>query len=328
MEMWQRVGVYAAGLALGDAGLAGKHDLLDHTDMIVAAVGGERDVPVDTAIIAGMRSAQKPGAFLNERLMNDLRPTLFLAQLPNLLAGNISIVHGVVGSSRTFLGEESAGVDAVRVAHARVAAGQSEVTLVGAACHGARWDHLLDFELGGAPLKGKFAPVWDRGPKGGVAYATLGAFLVLESPAHAEARGARPRARISAICSDRNRRREGDIEATLLREWITIAPGVDRAHAAVISGASGLEPATSAERRALGKFGLPVRNTGTYIGHGVEAQFAANLAVGCAVIEHGKLFAPAGSADTGSSPPSLSQLVVTSVGAWRGEGLALLERVN
>ena len=328
MEMWQRVGVYAAGLALGDAGLAGKHDLLDHTDMIVAAVGGERDVPVDTAIIAGMRSAQKPGAFLNERLMNDLRPTLFLAQLPNLLAGNISIVHGVVGSSRTFLGEESAGVDAVRVAHARVAAGQSEVTLVGAACHGARWDHLLDFELGGAPLKGKFAPVWDRGPKGGVAYATLGAFLVLESPAHAEARGARPRARISAICSDRNRRREGDIEATLLREWNTIAPGVDRAHAAVISGASGLEPATSAERRALGKFGLPVRNTGTYIGHGVEAQFAANLAVGCAVIEHGKLFAPTGGGDAGSSPPSLSQLVVTSVGAWRGEGLALLERVN
>ena len=56
------------------------------------------------------------GPFLNERLMSDLRPTLFLAQLPNLLAGNISIVHGVVGSSRTFLGEESAGIDAVRIA--------------------------------------------------------------------------------------------------------------------------------------------------------------------------------------------------------------------
>ena len=328
MEMWQRVGVYAAGLALDDAGLAGKPDLLDHTDMIVAAVGGERDVPVDTAIIAGARGAEERGAFLNERLMNDLRPTLFLAQLPNLLAGNISIVHGVVGSSRTFLGEESAGVDAVRVAHARVAAGQSEATLVGASCHGARWDHLLNFRLGGIPLTGKFASVWDRGPKGGVAYATLGAFLVLESAEHAEARGARPRARISAICSDRNRRREGDIEATLVREWTTIASGLDRARAAVISGASGLEPATSAERRALAKFGLPVRNTGTYTGHGVEAQFAANLAIGCAVIEHGKLFAPAGSGDAGDSPPSLSQLVVTSVGAWRGEGLALLEQVN
>jgi 3-oxoacyl-[acyl-carrier-protein] synthase II len=328
MEMWQRLGVYAAGLALGDAGVAGKPELLDHTDMIVAAIGGERDVPVDTTILAGVRKADKPGAFLNERLMNDLRPTLFLAQLPNLLAGNISIVHGVVGSSRTFLGEESAGVDAVRVAQARVAAGQSEVTLVGGASFGARWDHLLGFELGAAGLRGKFAPVWDRGPEGGIAYASLGAFLVLESPEHARARGARPHARIGAVSSDRNLREKGEIEATLRRQWESIAAKVDRAHAAVISGTTGTEPATSAERRALAEFGLPVRNTGTYIGHGIEAQFAANLGIGCMVLEHGKLFAPSGSGDTGESPPSLSQLVVTSVGSWRGEGLALLERVD
>jgi 3-oxoacyl-[acyl-carrier-protein] synthase II len=328
MEMWQRVGVYAAGLALGDAGLAGKPELLDHTDMIVAAIGGERDVPVDTAILAGVRKAAKLGAFLNDRLMNDLRPTLFLAQLPNLLAGNISIVHGVVGSSRTFLGEESAGVDAVRIAQARVAAGQSEVTLVGGASFGARWDHLLGFELGGAALQGKFAPVWDRGPEGGIAYANLGAFLVLESPEHARARSARPHARIAAVCSDRNLREHGEIEATLRHQWEAIAAKVDRTHAAVISGATGVEPATSAEGRALAGFGLPVRNTGTYIGHGIEAQFAANLGIGCMVLEHGKLFAPSGSGDTGESPTSLSQLVVTSVGSWRGEGLALLERVN
>ncbi|MGH7193428.1 MAG: beta-ketoacyl-ACP synthase, partial [Candidatus Saccharimonadales bacterium] len=325
---WQRVGVYAAGLALTDAGLAGKPDLLDHTDMIVAAIGGERDVSTDSAILAGARTAEKPGAFLNERLMNDLRPTLFLAQLPNLLAGNISIVHWVVGSSRTFLGEESAGVDAVRVAQARIATAQSEVTLVGGAAHGARWDLLLDFELGGAPLKNKFAPVWDRGSEGGIALTSLGAFLVLESPDHAKARGAHPRARISAVCSDRNRRQTGDIEATLNRQWEAIAPQVDRAHAAVLSGASGLEPATSAERRALREFGLPVRNTGTYIGHGIEAQFAANIGIGCMVLERGKLFPTTGSGDKGESPGLLSQLLITSVGLWRGEGLALLERVD
>jgi 3-oxoacyl-[acyl-carrier-protein] synthase II len=328
MEMWQRVGVYTAGLALGDAGLVGKPDLLDHTDMIVAAIGGERDVPVDTAIIAGIRKADKPGAFLNERLMNDLRPTLFLAQLPNLLAGNISIVHGVVGSSRTFLGEESAGVDAVRIAQARVAAGQSEVTLVGGASYGARWDHLLGFELGGAALQGKFAPVWDRGPAGGVAYATLGAFLVLENREHARARGARPHAKLSAISSDRNRREKGEIEATLRRQWETMARKVDHAHTAVLSGATGAEPATSEERHALGQLGLPVRNTGTYIGHGIEAQFAANLGIGAMMLEHGTLIPPSGSGDTGESPPALSQLIVTGVGSWRGEGLALLERVD
>lgn len=327
MELWQRIGVYAAGLALQDAGIAGKPELLDETDMIVAAAGGERDTAADGAILTGMRKVTERGPYLNERLMSDLRPTLFLAQLPNLLAGNIAIVHGVVGSSRTFLGEEAAGVDAVRIAQARVAAGQSELTLVGGAYHATRWDLLLVFEQSGLALKGPFAPVWDRGPQGALAVGDMGAFLVLESADHARARGARPRARISPVASDRNRRETGDIEATLHRQWQTIAGQVDPAHCGVISGASGAEPATSAERTALQEIALPVRNTGTYIGHGLEAQFAANLGIACGVIEHGKLFAAAGSGDVGQSPPDVSQVVVTSVGNWRGEGLALVERV-
>ena len=328
MELWQRIGVYAAGLALSDAGIAGKPELLDTTDMIVAAGGGERDIAADSAILTGMRKVTERGAYLNERLMSDLRPTLFLAQLPNLLAGNISIVHGVVGSSRTFLGEEAAGVDAVRIAHARIASGQSELTLVGGAYNAARWDILLIFEQAGTALKDKFAPVWDRGPRGGVAVGNMGAFLVLESREHAEARGAHPRARISAIHSDRSRRQAGDIEATLRCQWDAIVPLVDRAHAGIISGAAGLEPSTSAERDVLKDIGLPVRNTGTYIGHGLEAQFEANLGIACAVLEHGKLFAPTGTGDNGSSPPDISQVIVTSIGNWRGEGLALVERAG
>jgi len=327
MEQWQRIGVYAAGLALADAGIAGKPDLLDVTDMIVAAAGGERDVVADAAILTGMRKTAERGTFLNERLMSDLRPTLFLAQLPNLLAGNISIVHGVVGSSRTFLGEEAAGVDAVRIAQARIAAGQSELTLVGGAYHATRWDVLLVFEQSGVALKGAFAPVWDRGPQGGIALGNMGAFLVLESREHAQARGARARGRISSVASDRNKRQKGDIEATLLRQWNAIAGRIDRPQAAVISGAAGLQPATGAEHATLKEIGLPVRNTGTYIGHGVEAQFVANLGIATAVLEHGTLFAPAGTGDIGSSPADISQVLVTSVGNWRGEALALVERV-
>ena len=78
----------------------------------------------------------------------------------------------------------------------------------------------------------------------------------------------------------------------------------------------------------LKEFGLPVRNAGTYIGHGVDTQFAANIGIASAVLEHGKLFAPAGSGDSGATPPSLSQVVVTSVGNWRGEGLALITRAE
>src|SRR5262249_978925 len=120
MEAWQRIGTYAAGLALEHAAVKGNAELLARTDLIVAAGGGERDCSVDSTILTGFRSAKNRGAFLNERLMSDLRPTLFLAQLSNLLAGNISIVHGVTGSSRTFMGEEAAGVDAVRIAAARI----------------------------------------------------------------------------------------------------------------------------------------------------------------------------------------------------------------
>jgi 3-oxoacyl-[acyl-carrier-protein] synthase II len=328
MELWQRAGTYAAGLALSDAGIAGNAELLDRTDMIVAAGGGERDVAADNAILAGVRKSNKPGAFLNERLMSDLRPTLFLAQLPNLLAGNISLVHGVVGSSRTFMGEEAAGLDAVRVAWARVAAGQSDLTLVGGSYNGARWDVLLAFELGHTLLQGKFAPVWDRGPNGGIAFATMGAFLVLESPEHAKARGAKPHGKLSDLYADRNERNPGESEAALRRQWQAVSGKVDRDHAAIISGATGIEPATSGELIVLKDIGLPVRNTGTYIGHGVETQFVANLGLACAAIEHGKLFAPAGSGDTGESPQGLSQVLVTSVGNWRGEGLALVERAD
>ena len=197
MENWQRIGTYAAGLALDSAGVKGKTDILSHMDMIVSAGGGERDLTVDSNILSGIARAPNPAAFLNERLMSDLRPTLFLAQLSNLLAGNISIVHGVTGSSRTFMGEESAGFDSVRIAHSRIAAGQSEIALVGGSHNGERPDMLMLYEFGGLTLKNKFLPVWERGTdNGGFALGSLGAFLVIEARDHAEKRGAKPLGRL------------------------------------------------------------------------------------------------------------------------------------
>src|SRR5499433_2317064 len=54
MENWQRIGTYAAGLALDSAGVKGKTELLARMDMIVAAGGGERDVKVDGEILSGL----------------------------------------------------------------------------------------------------------------------------------------------------------------------------------------------------------------------------------------------------------------------------------
>jgi 3-oxoacyl-[acyl-carrier-protein] synthase II len=330
METWQRIGVYAAGLALDSAGVKSKPEILSHMDMIVAASGGERDLAVDATILSGMPHAKNPAAFLNERLMSDLRPTLFLAQLSNLLAGNISVVHGVTGSSRTFMGEELAGVDAVRIAHSRIKAGQSDIALVGASYNCERPDLLMLYEFGDYLLKDRYVPVWERGKSGGIALGSLGAFLVIEAREHAEKRGAKPLARLTTVISDRSDRKPGATAAVLAKLWDKIKEKVTSDHAAVLSGATGAEPATGEERAFLSDHGdLAVRATGSYVGHGPEPQFPMNVALGAVALAHGTIFSPIDS--TGMEQPmsgELRQVVITSVGHWRGEGMALLERVG
>jgi 3-oxoacyl-[acyl-carrier-protein] synthase II len=331
MENWQRIGTYAAGLALDSAGVKGNTEILPRMDMIVAAGGGERDLTVDSNILSGITRAANPAAFLNERLMSDLRPTLFLAQLSNLLAGNISIVHGVTGSSRTFMGEESAGIDAVRIAHARIGARQSDIALVGGSYNGERPDLLMLYEFAGMALKDKYAPIWERrnGP-GGFALGSLGAFLVIEARDHAEKRGAKPLGRLSAVVSDRANRQPGTITETLSRLWDPFEDKINIGHTAILSGATGANPATVEERQFLERHAdLAVRATGSYLGHGLEPQFPMNIALATVALGHGRLFPPCDS--TGLEQPmngNLTQVLVTGVGHWRGEGLALVERID
>ena len=101
-------------------------------------------------------------------------------------------------------------------------------------------------------------------------------------------------------------------------------------HAAVLSGATGAEPATGEERAFLSDHGdLVVRATGSYVGHGPEPQFPMNVALGAVALAHGTIFSPIDS--TGIEQPmrgELRQVVITSVGHWRGEGMALLERIG
>ena len=288
MEGWQRLGTYAAGLALDDAGVKGEGDILKRMHMIVAAGGGERDYAVDGQVLSGLAGANEPGKFLNERLMNDLRPTLFLAQLSNLLAGNISIVHGVVGSSRTFMGEEMAGVDAVRVALNRCHAGQGDIFLVGGAYSAERPDTILHFELGHMNWTKPWAPVWER-PKdgGGTILGSVGAFLVIEAREHAEARGAKPIARLSKVSSDRTRRKDGDAEHTMAVQWNEISPGLIPGATVVVSGATGVSEAVAIERDILDQRRVPTRATGSVIGHSVEATFPANVALAAMMVQRG-----------------------------------------
>jgi 3-oxoacyl-[acyl-carrier-protein] synthase II len=324
--------VAATGLALQEAGLAGDAARLARTDLIVTGPGGERDIAVDERILAGIDRAPDPGAFLNERLLSDLRPTLFLAQLPNLIAGNISIVHGVTGSSRTFMGEELAGIDAVRDGFARVRFGQSDVALVGGAFNASRWDIMMLFRPAGLLLDRPWQPLWHR-PHAGIALGSLGAALVLESPEHARMRGRDPLARLTMVAADRSRRTAGAAVAAAERQMTALAPLLKRDHLGLLSGACGSGPITAEEgalmagwSRSLG--GLPVRGTAAAWGHAMEASFLGNLALAITCLEQNRLFPPldpAETIETAGPGQGLSQVLVTGWGHHRGEGMALVE---
>jgi len=335
MEPWQRIGTYAAGLALDDAGIKDDIDILSRTDMIVSAGGGERDIEVDSSVLSELLTTNDAGKLLNERLSNDLRPTLFLAQLPNLLAGNISIVHKVTGSSRTFMGEEAAGVDAIRTAHARVASGQSDICLVGGSYNAARLDMLLLFELGSYLWRDDWKPVWDRlQADGGMITGSMGAFLVLESPEHAEKRGATSIAKIDAVLSDRSVREPGQASANAARQFDTLRPALAGKSVAILSGATGAQAAGAEERQFLtdlvgGDIDASVRAAGSMIGHGLEAQFPALVALAAMTVADRTLFAPLDSTglEQDASGP-IDKAVVTMWGHWRGEGMALVSPVG
>jgi len=299
-------------------------------DMIVAAGGGERDVPVDMAILNSYAKGNSSPAFLNERLMNDLRPTLFLAQLSNLLAGNIAIVHGVSGTSRTFMGEEAASIDAARIALARISSGQSDIALVGAAHNGERTDLLILYEFGDFNLTDKFAPVWGRDKNhSGFALGSAGVFLVMESREHAEARGVKPYARLTKVVADLAQRKQpGAVTKSLEALWPKLGTLDD--NVALITGTTGVEPVTSEEKAFLSQHpGYAVRATGTMFGHTLETQFPLGLALAALSISRGALFPP--NDPTGfeiEKSGSPAQIVVMGAGHWQGEGLALVEAIK
>lgn len=311
MEAWQRLGVYAAGLALDAAGVKDDAAFKAGLHLVVACGGGERDTAVDGAILTGLRAAEDPGAYLNERLLNDLRPTLFLAQLSNLLAGNIAIVHGVTGASRTFMGEESAGTDALRIAQARIASGQNEAMLVGGSYNAERPDVLVIHEMGGYLATGPLRPVFERDGEGGFVLGSSAAFLLLESAEHAAARGATPLARLDAVASGRTRREPGNVGEALAARWTEAgATWPD----AVISAATGVTAATGEERAALARLApdAKVHALGDLIGHGIEVAGPFGAALAAGLVARG----------------THREVAVTIVGHRRGEGVLRVQALR
>jgi len=333
MGPWQHLGVYAAGLALDDAGIAHNPHLLAATNMIVAAGGGERDLDVDATIMEKIIHAENPGVTLNESLTSELRPTLFLAQLSNLMAGNISIVHGVTDSSRTFMGEESAGVSAIETAVAQIQHGQGDLFLVGGAYIAERADMTMLMEFGKTLWAGAHNSVWSREDNdSGMVMGSAGAFLILESRQHAEARGARPYARINKVVSGRCNRQAGAARIVADSLFEKISDQIPAGPLPVLTGCCGVQPQLKEEHEFLDNLSEldiepAIRGVTSLFGNTLEAQFPLNVALASLAISRGAFFDPFDV--TGVEKPfsgSPERVLISTWGHWRGESMALVEK--
>jgi 3-oxoacyl-[acyl-carrier-protein] synthase II len=336
MGPWQRFGVYAAGLALDDAGIKDDADLLGKTNLIVAAGGGERDPEADMLVLDAARDSKNPADVLAEPLLTNLRPTLFLSQLSNLLAGNISIVHHVTGSSRTFMGEELSGAMALEVATRRIQSGQGDLFLVGGAYNAEREDMLLFYELGKYLWQGDpAAGVWQRAEKGGgVITGSMGAFLVIESRAHAAARGAKAYARLESVATDTGPRGDDASAGARLEQLAVALDGEDDdGPLGYLCGASGARQASDMERVFIDMLSqnhdLAVRTFGSVLGHGLEAQMPVGVALAAAALDQNRYYPPFDPFDQATnSEPAPGRIAVTSFGHWRGEAIAVVAKAD
>jgi 3-oxoacyl-[acyl-carrier-protein] synthase II len=219
---------------------------------------------------------------------------------------------------------------------ARIAAGQSDICLVGGAFNARREDMVLLFEMGGLNWTDMGVPVWQRGPDGGQTLGSMAGFLVLEDAAHARKRGVTPIAALDAVVATRGRREPGQVTASLGKLWDETGIPTEGA-LGVLSCATGVGAPTTEESAFLKALPnsdmLDIRAPGHLIGNGLEGQFPVALALAALCARNGAMYSDHGDrlAGTGTgleANAKVNQIAVTSVGHWRGEGLGLVRKLS
>ena len=249
--------------------------------MIVSAGGGERDINVDLLIVDEGLKRNDREQLLNEKLTTELRPTLFLAQLSNLMAGQYfhrPQGHGFFAHFHGRRGRRHLG-DRNRLCPYQ---GRAVDPYAGRRCISAeRLDMILLIEAIQGHALGGYHPIWSRKLEngGGMITGSVGAFLMLESREHAQARGARIYATIDAVGGDRGSR-EGDRLEQRLQYLTAPAADADPSRTVVFSGTTGF-PDLAAREKAFLDAQFPkaaVRAYGGLVGHALESQFPLGLA--------------------------------------------------
>ncbi|WP_109355889.1 beta-ketoacyl synthase N-terminal-like domain-containing protein [Sphingorhabdus sp. EL138] len=304
----QRLACFAAGQALEMAGIKAKNEILADADVMVSTHFGERDEQIDSRIFEAYHGDSVDYKTLISELSN-LRPSLFLAQLQNLFAANISMVFGVTGMSVTFLGEIQAGVSAVEEARNRIVSGRSSVALVGGIFNGARPDMQSYFN----PPSGT-----DFESTCGDSSLDLGfgcGFLVLERASFAKERKAKEKAILGEVV---HKNSEENLVA------LKRMGGIDYVLTDVASSNKKIFDLTNGVLNENGPkyFGNLAQSTGSLM----EASFPFSLCIASDVISGRLKFPITQSIDSPAGGKIPQQICVTAVGSEPTIASCVIER--
>jgi len=228
-----QLGFAAAELAMADAALAAP---LAQPDRFGVVFGGDMIYADLEDLVSTYRRSVRDARFdftlWSEAIHDELHPLWLLKHLPNMTASHIAIAHDARGPNNSIVLGEVSGLLAVAEAVSVIQRGWADVMLTGGTgCRlhptalVARGDALLSHRAGDCR---EACRPFDRDRDGLVNGEGAGA-LVLESRAHAAARGARVRARILGTASrcEPGARRSG-LTGTALRGAIRATLGAAR----------------------------------------------------------------------------------------------------
>ena len=174
VSQYVKLSLAATALALRDAGYTDAAPISPDTAVLLGSAHGSSAYAVDyyRGLVAGGFAAANP--------------MLFAEGVPNAAAAHLSLTHGLTAACQTLIGSRTAGLDALRLASLRIANGDWDRAVVGAA---EEQSDLVDaaYRHAGVPV-------------------TTGAgavTLILESRRSLDARGGKPLGRVLATAAAR-----------------------------------------------------------------------------------------------------------------------------
>jgi 3-oxoacyl-[acyl-carrier-protein] synthase II len=286
MSEYVKVSLAATTLAYRDAGIADPAAFSETCSAILGSAHGSSNY-----------SSEYYGQIVREGIPA-ANPLLFAEGVPNAAAAHLSLMMSLKGACQTIIGTRTAGLDAMRLAAARIAAGEWDRAVVSA---GEEYCPLVNETYrhcgvyagkdGGAPFGGA----------NGFATGCGAVTLILESRASMDARafiaaGGSPRGKIESCASAasfREKRAEVDLTARVLRD-LGSPPSV-------ISSANGtwIDRSEAAALRLVSRDAGCVPTVSSIYGHVAETFSAGPLAALSAVLLTGRLPALLGTPDDG-----------------------------